>query len=40
MATDPYGIGWANANTGGAEEVTDICADGFWVLAIFRSKKK
>ena len=30
MATDPYGIGWANKNTGGAEEVADICQDGFW----------
>jgi len=29
-ATDPYGLGWFNKNTSGAEEVADICEDGFW----------
>ena len=29
-ATDPYSQGWFNENTSGAEEVADICQDGFW----------
>ncbi len=29
-ATDPYELGWLNDNTSGAEEVADICHDGFW----------
>jgi IPT/TIG domain len=29
-ATDPYFLGWFNQNTTQAEEVADICQDGFW----------
>jgi hypothetical protein len=29
-ATDPYAVGWLNNNPEGAEEVVDICQDGFW----------
>lgn len=30
MITDPFGIGWANSPSVGAEEVVDICQSGLW----------
>jgi hypothetical protein len=30
MATDPYGVGWFNQSTDGAEEVADICIQDTW----------